>query len=273
MGLLKNIIRPLVPQSIQRKILEARVEARIKREIQNWRDLDLHRELAGLNVKVSSLSDWSVFNEIFVERLYDRAIADVLSQAPTDRMLHVFDLGANVGFFALRFSQMVFQSDYPHRPFFIHCVEGSPRVYAELTARVTANPRLKGHIEVRHGLVGKKSGSTEMYESLFGAGNSTIPQSEHWSKPVTVPYIDLDKLIPNDESIALVKCDIEGSEQTFQDHYQKLLARTQSAIVELHHSYIKPEKFHEGMTALGFIQRNTLWESEKHQASLIWYKR
>ena len=103
-------------------------------------------------------------------------------------------------------------------------------------------------------------------------GNSTIPQSEHWSKPVTVPYIDLDTLISSNEPIALLKCDIEGSEQTFQDHYHNLLLRTQSAIVELHHSYINLEKFHAGMTALGFTKREVLWESEKLQASLILYR-
>ena len=273
MGFLKNIIRPLVPQSIQQKILEARVEARIKREIGIWQNLDLHRELAGLNVKVSSLSDWSVFNEIFVERLYDDAIAQALSHAPTDQMLQILDLGANVGFFAIRFAQLVFESDHPNRPFFIHCVEGSPRVYVELAARVTTNPRLQGHIETTHGLVGKRSGSTRMYESLFGAGNSTIPQSEHWSRPVTVPYVDLDNLTSDDKLIELLKCDIEGSEQTFQDNYHNLLRRTHSAIVEIHHRHINPEKFHQGMTELGFTNREMLWESEKHEASVVLYRR
>src|SRR5690348_10322962 len=120
MGLLKNIVRPLVPKSIRQKVHEART----KREIQIWKDLDLHRELAGLKIKVSSKSDWTVFNEIFVERFYDRAISQVLSQAPTDRVLRVFDLGANVGYFSIRFSQLVFQSNHPDRPFLIHCVEG-----------------------------------------------------------------------------------------------------------------------------------------------------
>jgi hypothetical protein len=78
---------------------------------------------------------------------------------------------------------------------------------------VASNPRLKGHIETLNGLVGMRSGSTKIYESSFGAGNTTIPQ--HWSTPVAISYIDLDTLIPGEELVALHKCDIEGSEQTF----------------------------------------------------------
>jgi FkbM family methyltransferase len=267
MGLLTRIVQPLVPRSIRRKVREAR----IRREIRTWQDLDLHRDLTGLRVKVSSRSDWTVFNEIFVEGFYDRAIAHVLNQVPVNRMLHVLDLGANVGFFALRFSQMVFQSDHPDRPFFIHCVEGSPRVYEDLAARVVGNPRLKGHIETVHGLIGQRSGSTKIYQSSFGAGNSTIPQ--HWSTPVTVSYVDLYALV-HDGPIALLKCDIEGSEQTFQNQYHELLQRTDAAVVELHHKYISPSTFCQGMRALGFAQQDVLWASQKDQepASLVLFR-
>jgi FkbM family methyltransferase len=263
MSSLKGILRSLSPGSIRRKVREAR-------EVKIWHDLDLCRELAGLKVKVSSKADWTVFNEIFVEGFYDRAIGHALSHVPMDQPLHVLDLGANVGFFAMRFSQLVFQSDHPDRPFFIHSVEGSPRVYADLSARISSNPRLKGHVETRHGLVGTTAGSADIYESSFGAGNSTTPQ--FWSKPVTVSYINLDSLIPADIPIALLKCDIEGSEQTFQDNYHNLLLRTEAAVIELHHRLVDPEKFHEGMRTLGFTYREILWESEQEQASLILYR-
>ena len=136
---------------------------------------------------------------------------------------------------------------------------------------MASNPRLKGHIETLNGLVGMRSGSTKIYESSFGAGNTTIPQ--HWSTPVAISYIDLDTLIPGEELVALLKCDIEGSEQTFQDQYHDLLQRVQFAVVELHHYYINPEKFYEGMTALEFTQHEVLWKSEMEQASLVLFRR
>ena len=262
MGLLKSLVRPLVPRSIRRKAHEAR----IRREIQIWKDLGLNHDFCGIRVTVSSISDWTVFNEIFVDGVYDRAIAHVLSHTRPDKKLQVLDLGANVGFFTIRFCQRVFQSDHPERAFTIHCVEGSPQVYAELSARIDSNPRVKKHVVTRHGLVGKRMGSAEIYESLFGAGNSVIAQ--HYSKPVEVAYIDLDTLPLSDGPIALLKCDIEGNEQLFQDQYHDLLLRTDFAVVEVHHGYVDMEKFNRGMRAAGFCQPDVLWE-KKAGAKLI----
>jgi FkbM family methyltransferase len=244
-------------------------EAQIEREARTWRQLGLSRELAGLTIKVASKSDWVVFNEIFVERFYDRAISHVLNQAVENTMIRVLDLGANVGYFALRFAQMVFESNRPAQPFMIHCVEGSPEVYVELSTRVTSNPLLRDHIQLVQGLVGEKSGSTVIYESLFGAGNSVTRQ--HWSKPVVTSFVDLSALIPDGVPISLIKCDIEGSEKTFQDNYPELLSRTQAAVIELHHSEIDPDKFHDRMKALGFARMEKLWQSERERASLVLY--
>ena len=267
MGLLTTIVRPLIPKLVRQKLREARD----KREAQTWRDLGLSRELAGLTIKVASKSDWVVFNEIFVERFYDRAITYVLNQATDDSMIRVLDLGANVGYFALRFAQMVFESKRGAQPFMIHCVEGSRKTYADLCSRLADNPLLKDHIQLTHGLVGKRSGSTEIYESSFGAGNSMIRQP--WSTPAVTSFVDLETLIPDSAPISLIKCDIEGSEQTFLDNYSDLLVRTKAAVVELHHGYIDPDKFHDGMKALGFVEMEELWQSERERASLVLYSR
>src|SRR5579872_5106453 len=163
---LTSIVRPLIPNALRRKIREASVA----RQAKIWKDLGLSRELAGLTIKVASHSDWVVFNEIFVERVYDRAISHVLSQTPDNRTMRVLDLGANVGYFALRFAQLVFESERPKQAFMIHCVEASPKVFAELRARLSDNALLKDHIQLTQGVVGQVSGSAEVYESPFGAG-------------------------------------------------------------------------------------------------------
>ena len=195
------------------------------------------------------MSDWTIFNEIFVEDIYDHAITYVLSNSHRPRCCS-YSISGRMLVLRPTIFAMVFQSDHPDRPFFIHCAEGSPQVYADLTARVAANPRLKGHIKTWHGLVGKRSGSTDMYESSFGAGNSTVPNIG----PSRQTYRSLIWILYLGEPIALLKCDIEGCEQTFQDHYHDLLGRTQGAVVELHHGYIHSDKFHQGMTTLGFSE-------------------
>jgi FkbM family methyltransferase len=267
MDLLTSIVRPLILKPIRQKLYETRN----KREAQTWREMGLSRELAGLTIKVASKSDWVVFNEIFVERFYDRAITYVLNHAAENSMMRVLDLGANVGYFAMRFAQMVFESKRAARPFIIHCVEGSPKTYMDLCSRLADNPLLKDHVQLTQGLVGERSGSTEIYESSFGAGNSLIHQ--HWSKPVVASFVDLDTLMPDRAPISLIKCDIEGSEQIFQDNYSELFFRTQAAVVELHHRYIDPDKFHGGMKAFGFMRMEELWQSERERASLVLYSR
>jgi FkbM family methyltransferase len=267
MGFLTSVVRTLTPKPIRQKLHQARS----KREAQAWRDLGLSRELAGLTIRVASKSDWVVFNEIFVERFYDRAITYVLNQTAANSMLHVLDLGANVGYFALRFAQMVFESNQPARSFMIHCVEGSPTTYVDLCSRLADNPLLRDRVQLTQGLVGERSGLCEIYESPFGAGNSLIAQ--HWSKPVVASFVDLDTLIPARAPISLIKCDIEGSEQIFVDNYSELLLRTQAAVVELHRRYVDPNKFHDGMKALGLMKMEELWQSEFESASLVLYSR
>lgn len=265
MSLVKRIVRPFVPAWVREKLHDGRA----RREAATWAKLDLHRDIAGLQVRVLSLSDWVVFNEIFVERIYDEVIARVLRQTPVNHDLRVLDLGANVGFFALRFSQLVFESEHPDRPFRIDCVEGSPRVFASLSARVRENARLAGRVHVHHGLAGHRSGSMEIYESGFGAGNSIVAQ--HWSRPVTVPFLNIDALVPPDAPIALLKCDIEGAERIFLDSYPDLVRRARTAVVELHHAYIDSQRFEDEVRALGLVERKLLWDSESARASLVMY--
>ncbi len=51
---------------------------------------------SGVKLRVSSPSEWELFNEIFVECEYDEAVRRALSSVSSP--VHVVDLGANVGF-------------------------------------------------------------------------------------------------------------------------------------------------------------------------------
>lgn len=49
-----------------------------------------------------------------------------------------------------------------------------------------------------------------------------------------VVYIDVEKCIPTDVPIALLKCDIEGSEEEFLETYPELLKRSHAVLMEFH---------------------------------------
>lgn len=184
---------------------------------------------SGLVVTLKSPVEWVLYNDIFVEGEYDRGIERVICSTPRSTP-QILDIGANVGFFTLRFADKWLASERKGEPFRIVGIEGTPAVFHE-ARRVLGNPLLKDSVELHFGLAGKRSGSAEMFTSAFHGGNSLfVPQRSR----TRVPFVDVESLVPSGR-IALLKCDIEGSEEMFLEHYPGLLQRTDAAIIELHH--------------------------------------
>jgi hypothetical protein len=70
----------------------------------------------------------------------------------------------------------------------------------------------------------------------------------------SLQFVDLESLIP-DGPIALIKCDIEGSEGDFIRNYRGLLDRTESLIFEFHDCSSDQENLVGILEASGFIHR------------------
>jgi hypothetical protein len=58
-------------------------------------------------VKVASKGEWWVYNDIFVDGEYDMPIHTALEDRSPVRPFIVLDLGANVGYFALRVLDLI----------------------------------------------------------------------------------------------------------------------------------------------------------------------
>ena len=187
---------------------------------------------SGLAIQIRNLADWIVYCDIFVDGEYDTALDHCFATAAgADRPMQILDLGANVGFFTLRFADRILRSA-PQRPYQVTLVEGSPRVAAELQRRISGNPALRPHARIFHGLVGRLAGSGEIREGAFHAMNSTLSVS---GKATAVPYVDVGSLMQAVEQIDLLKCDIEGSELQFVENYPGVLAKTRWVVMEMHH--------------------------------------
>ena len=74
------------------------------------------------------------------------------------------------------------------------------------------------------------------------------------SKLLQKPDVNLDDLFPIPIAIDLLKCDIEGAEQIFLNHYPGLMQRVQSAVFELHSNYCDAKKCIELIQAAGLIR-------------------
>jgi FkbM family methyltransferase len=187
---------------------------------------------SGIPVRVASMGEWWVYNDIFVEGEYDSAIALALEDPPAQE-LSVLDLGANVGFFALRVADRMLRAGNKGMTATITLVEGSPRVFAELKRRLDVQRLPFSSVRLIHGLVGMRSGIGVIHESAVHVKNTIVGPEGAAGRHV--PYVDLVKAMEDIPSVDLLKCDIEGAERLFVDNYGDLLSRVKRAVFELHH--------------------------------------
>jgi FkbM family methyltransferase len=235
--------------------------------------LNLYRELkSGLTVRVESRSDWTIYNEVFVDKEYDLAIQKALESLPHDYPnLNILDLGANVGFFAFRAADIILQSNAANIPFQLTLVEGSPTVHKELESRMLNQPSLSNQVRVIHGLIGEREGSAKIFESVYSGTNSLKPVG-NMPSGIDVPYIDLEALYDEDAEIDLLKCDIEGSELSFLQNYKHLLSRVKNIVFEFHHKMCDIKSCYEILREAGFYNHKVLSQSSLYSISteLFW---
>lgn len=218
-------LKSRLPEPLLGAMRQARARSQ---QIVHWSGRELgHTLTCGAKVSITSASDWAVYNEIFVDGEYDVAIQAVIA-SPAAAPL-VVDLGANVGYFALRFTDLWCRAR-PGEAFDLVAVEGAPPTYAQL--RHHLEPLIdSGRCIARHGLVGQRTGSASISTSALSGMNS-IHARQSFSR-TEVPFVDLETMLP-DKPIALVKCDIEGAEEMFCDSYPGLLRRTELLVIEFH---------------------------------------
>lgn len=209
---------------------------------------------SGIVLRVKSPADWGIYNDIFVENEYDPPLRDTLSQATGGGPVRILDLGANVGFFALRALHLRHLLNVT-APLEICCVEGSPRNFQELRSRVGS---FAGQLQLVHGLAGERSGNAAIQQSashgmtrVVAAASGTAPK---------VGYVDLMELTRRWETIDLVKCDIEGSEEAVLKNYPDLLRKTRGLVMELHHHLVDITNCRRLVQAAGLTHHRILAE-------------
>jgi FkbM family methyltransferase len=218
-----------------------RLAEKLKRAL--WRRLNLSWSLpSGIVLRERDHSDWYICHEIFLSGQYDPAIE--LAFSKQSGVLRFLDLGANVGFFSLRVAHLLKSRN---RQFSGTLLEGNPRTAEELRTRIIADNQLS-QLRVINALAGKRSGSARISDPYI-SGNSTIKDGNG----TLVEFADLDKLCP--EPIDLLKCDIEGAEDSLIDEYPELLNRTSVLVMELHFKLADVPRCLARLKELGFASR------------------
>ncbi len=203
-----------------------------------------------LHIKIASYADWVLFTDIFITGEYDRAI-EVAFQAfekSGRQIMRVLDIGANVGYFSLRFAHLFHKRFGDKKSFLIDMFEGSPGTYSTLMQRVNASQMLARNSQVHFGLVGQRTGHAKIYQISYHGMNSLVPR--RFTKSDQVDFLNVEKIV-DQGPIDFLKCDIEGSEESFIENYPELCNRLQTAVIEMHHTYCNTEKCYDSLRSSG----------------------
>lgn len=225
---------------------------------------------SGLTAKVKNHAEWVIYNDIFVDKEYDLPIEITLEKAANNcsDLISILDIGANVGFFTLRFADLACQNFLSSKiNFQVTLIEGSPTIYKELKSRLSEEPFFNKKTTVVHGLVGELKGSAKIFESDFHVMNSLISDSKKGG--IDVNYIDVNTLWSKNNKIDLLKCDIEGSELRFIENYKELLLQANLAVFELHHDKCDTNRCREILKSVGFKNNEKLRETPTFSVELF----
>jgi FkbM family methyltransferase len=231
-----------------------------------WKLLKVQFNLnSGLNILVESDNDWFVFNEIFTNKEYDE-VFDMMF-LDQDKETVVLDLGANVGYFAMKISDYLLERKISK--FKVYSFEASGENYKRLSHRLNQGI-LKSKASSFHGLVGQRTGGAKLNTDTdhFGFRVSNSGKGEQ------VSYLDVEHCLDDKEAeITLLKCDIEGSELDFVNAYSELLRRTKLAVFEFHVNECDVETCRKKIQETGLVYQATLRVNERYGTSVEIFKR
>ncbi len=235
------------------------ISAPLKRWI--WKRINLKVTLvSGVLPEVSSYADWCIYNEVFVDGEYDlpihRSITRI-SQGGSQRV--IFDLGANVGYFVLRWIDCWVHAGRPGRPPRFVLIEGSLTNCRQIERRLLAQNFDEFDIRVVHGLAGARTGGGLLEAGPAHFGNRVVSSG----RGTNTQYVNLDSLVAEGEIVDLIKCDIEGSEESFVSNYIELLNSASALAIELHHGMCDTEATEHEIAKTNLTQSVRLRETDQ----------
>jgi len=222
---------------------------------------------SGVSLRVEDYADWIIYNEIFVNGEYRKAVEFSSSTIPNDRKANFVDLGANVGFFTLYLLD-VLRRKQSQSEFCIKAVEGSPKIFSKLQSRLTGQARPHERVDLYNGLIGERSGSGTLFEIGYHAMASMTPR--RLSRSVSVPFLDFEGMCSDMDVIDLLKCDIEGAEEALLRNWKNVLQKTRCAVFEFHPQNCDTEMCVTMLNDVGLSKREILRSAELSSVELFW---
>lgn len=130
----------------------------------------------------------------------------------------VIDVGANVGFFTLRFARWIGPSGR------VIAIEPEAANHAELVRRLGAHD-LSGRVEAHRAVADAKAGNARLVINPDHPGDHRIGDE---GEPI--PAVALDAVVPAGANVSLIKIDVQGAEMRVLAGAAAILARDKPAL-------------------------------------------
>ena len=191
---------------------------------------------------LSENDSYNSFSEIFIKQEYE----DILPEIQYNKIL---DLGAHYGYFSLWL-----QAKTGAKNFRSLLVEPSSLCRCSLE-NLVSQPKLSGRFKYLIGALGNpKNKNLQFFERPFMASSNFDFSQKAPSKKINI--VTQDEITESLEPpYDLIKCDIEGAEWEFIQHYQEILFQSRYLIMEWHSWHNGGggfEKIIQGVENLGF---------------------
>jgi FkbM family methyltransferase len=203
--------------------------------------------IGGKGLSLRSKYDVASARDVFFSAHYWRLFEFVQSEARL-----VVDLGAHCGHFSV-LCHLLLEEKFGRDPASYVLVEPD----GALLARAQNNLSDAGIINqasLHQGLVGKRSGASNLnsnQHNLLASSVSANPDPSHGVKSKVIPFLDLGQILSENQTIDVLKIDIEGSEREFLTEYPEMLSRTKVLLIELHGDAEVQLQLHEQIVILG----------------------
>ncbi len=218
---------------------------------------------------IRSHVEWFMFERRFIARDYDHVITSALALVPPGKQFNYVDLGANVGFFAVRVADLAFEFYRRAAQLLMILVEGSPKVCADLRSRMNVMPT-NICCKVVFGVVGARQGEAYIHESIHHVSNGLVPTDRLTCRRST-QFIDVEALASDLEVIHLLKCTIEGQQEAFLKEYPHLLDKVVVGFMEVKRQE-KADSCIQLLEARGFIVEHLRpWEDDESEEFMFYH--
>lgn len=187
------------------------------------------------------------FRDVFMSSNYWR-LFDQLTEPPK----LIVDLGAHCGHFSILCNTCILERFGEDHASYI-LVEALPKLIQRIQ-RGIFEVGLEHQAKIIQGVVGRKSGDAffrRRSENLL-ASKASFQKVSHSDQ--ILQYIDLDQVIPPNQSIDILKIDIEGSEYDLFLNYESLFRRAKLVLIETHGPLEKRLELEQQIEKIGLFQ-------------------